>query len=62
MSKTYEVRIKSATVDYGVTVYADDILNAVFQAGRQVTNYPAWYPRPRGDDTWKVINITTVEI
>jgi hypothetical protein len=61
MNKTYKIRIKSAAVDYDVTVYADDVINAVFQAGRQVTNYPAWYPRCRGDDTWKVTDVISIE-
>jgi hypothetical protein len=56
----YEVTIKSMTAAYQVPVYASDELNAAFAAGRQVTNYPARYPRPIGDDTWTVTDIKEV--
>jgi len=61
MSQPYEVTIESSATLYRVTVYADDLINAAFAVGRQVTNYPAMYPRPRGDDTWTVTDVINLE-
>lgn len=58
--KPYKVTIESATVDYGVIVYAVSPRNAAFAAGREVTNYPALYPRPRGEE-WTVTEVVRIK-
>lgn len=54
---SYRIWVASGEIIYIVHVVADDDFNAAFKAGRQVTKFPARYPRPIGAPEFKIMAI-----